>query len=171
MKTFHKALGLSLAMALVTGCASTSDQSSTAESEAARMEAERAAAAAEAARQAEAEAAKQEALASLQGVIYFDFDKATLSPATRAALDAYAAYLNSNGGELRIEGHTDERGTREYNMALGERRANAVANYLMVNGVSNSALETVSYGEERPAVNAHNESAWQQNRRAELKLN
>ena len=77
--------------------------------------------------------------------------------------------LKNSTAKIRLEGHADERGTREYNMALGERRANAVANYLIINGVARYRIETVSYGEEQPVVNASNESAWNQNRRVELK--
>ncbi len=107
--------------------------------------------------------------AGLESVFYFDFDESTLTPDTRAALDAYAAVLRSSPRNIRLEGHADERGTREYNIALGERRAKSVADYLIASGVSASRIETISYGEERPAVNASNESAWAMNRRVELK--
>lgn len=107
--------------------------------------------------------------AGLESVFYFDFDESTLTASTRAALDAYAAVLRSSPRNIRLEGHADERGTREYNIALGERRAKAVADYLIASGVSASRIETISYGEERPAVNASNARAWAQNRRVELK--
>lgn len=113
---------------------------------------------------------KLQAAADAAGnVFYFDFDQATLRPETRAALDAHIAVLKNNNAKVRLEGHADERGTREYNMALGERRANAVANYMIINGIARYRIETVSYGEERPAVNASNEAAWAKNRRVELK--
>ena len=83
-------------------------------------------------------------------------------------LDAHASRLASSGKRVVIEGHCDERGTREYNLALGERRANTVRRYLMSRGVSSSQIEVVSYGEERPADYGHNESAWSRNRRAFL---
>ena len=105
----------------------------------------------------------------LETVFYFDFDKATLRPEVRAALQGHAANLRSNPKHIRLEGHTDERGTREYNMALGERRANAVRDFLVLNGVDPSLIEVVSYGEERPAAIGSDESSWALNRRVELK--
>lgn len=105
----------------------------------------------------------------LETVFYFDFDESTLSSATRAALDAQAAYLRGTNASVRLEGHADERGTREYNLALGERRAKAVADYLAIQGVSRSRLEVVSYGEERPVALGSDESSWAANRRVELK--
>lgn len=110
-------------------------------------------------------------LAGLTRVYYFDFDKADLRPDSQAALDRAIAVLKNGSQRIRLEGNGDERGTREYNMALGERRANSVANYMVVNGVSRDRLETVSYGEEKPAAAGHDESAWSQNRRVELQLN
>jgi peptidoglycan-associated lipoprotein len=100
-------------------------------------------------------------------VFYFDFDSATLREDSRALLNAHAAALVAKPQAVRLEGHADERGTREYNIALGERRAQAVRAYLLSQGV-NSAIEVVSYGEEKPAVDASNEYAWQQNRRVEI---
>lgn len=101
-------------------------------------------------------------------VFYFDFDQSSLSASTRADLDAVASFLKKSGAKVRLEGHADERGTREYNLALGERRAQAVANYLAVQGVSKSQLEIISYGEEKPAVLGSSESSWAKNRRVEL---
>ena len=109
------------------------------------------------------------ARSGLQYVFYFDFDQSALSPETRAALDAQASVLRSSGGPVRLEGHADERGTREYNLALAERRAKAIANYLVLQGVDRGRIETVSYGEERPAVLGQDETAWARNRRVELK--
>jgi peptidoglycan-associated lipoprotein len=80
----------------------------------------------------------------------------------------YFAAISDTSGKVTIEGHTDERGSAEYNLALGERRANAVKRYLVDLGVSSSKLRTVSFGEERPAVQGHDESAWRYNRRAEF---
>ena len=110
-------------------------------------------------------------LAGLTRVYYFDFDKADLRADSQAALDRSVALLKNGSQRIRLEGSTDERGTREYNMALGERRANSVANYLVVNGVSRDRIETISYGEEKPAAPGHDEGAWSQNRRVELILN
>ncbi len=102
-------------------------------------------------------------------VIYFDFDSSEIRPEFLPTLRAHADYLvNNPSARLVIEGHCDERGSREYNIALGERRANAVKRFLEAEGVSPLQLETISYGEERPAVPGHNEEAWARNRRAEL---
>lgn len=102
--------------------------------------------------------------------VYFDFDKANIRPDAYATLKAHAVYLSVNAGaRLRLDGHADERGTREYNLALGERRAKAAASYLAANGASRSQLEVISYGEERPAAMGSNESSWAKNRRVELK--
>ncbi len=101
--------------------------------------------------------------------IYFDFDRSEILDDYQDILKAHAGYLISNpSASLMIEGHADERGTREYNMALGERRAYSVFQFLTLQGVSKSQLSTVSFGEERPDVEGHDESAWKYNRRAVL---
>ena len=103
-----------------------------------------------------------------QTVFYFDFDIAEFKPADRATLTFHARDLAANSSKrIRLEGH-DERGTREYNLALGERRANSVLNYLIVNGASRSQIEVVSYGEERPAQAGQSENAYGRNRRVEI---
>lgn len=103
--------------------------------------------------------------------IYFDFDKSELKPESRAILVKKADWLREHPEySVRIEGHCDERGTNEYNLALGERRANAAWKFLNALGVSGSTLSTISYGEERPAALGHYEGAWSQNRRDEFKL-
>jgi len=103
--------------------------------------------------------------------IYFDFDKSDLKPEARATLRKKADWLNENPGfYMWIEGHCDERGTSEYNLALGERRAHAAKEFLKALGVSEGRLRTISYGEERPADPGHNEEAWAKNRRDEFKL-
>lgn len=102
-------------------------------------------------------------------VFYFDFDQATLRAEARAALTLHAERLRARPVSIRLEGHADERGTREYNMALGERRANAVREFLAVQGVDGSLVEVISYGEESPAVMESNEGSWALNRRVELK--
>lgn len=102
-------------------------------------------------------------------IFYFDFDVAEFRPADRETLTFHARDLaGSPNKRVRLEGHADERGTREYNLALGERRANGIANFLIVNGASRSQIETVSYGEERPAQNGTTEAAYQANRRVEI---
>ena len=103
--------------------------------------------------------------------VYFGFDQSTLASDAQSILDANIAKLKSGSQQIRLEGHADERGTREYNLALGERRANAVAQYLVANGISKSRIETISYGKERPADPGHDESAWAKNRRVELVFN
>lgn len=105
----------------------------------------------------------------IRKVVYFDFDQSVIKPEDKVTLDAHAGYLINNASAvIRLAGHADERGTREYNVALGERRANAVKRYLTLKGVSSSQLSTVSYGEERPAKRGHDESSWSMNRRVEL---
>ena len=102
-----------------------------------------------------------------QNVIYFDTDRYNIDSADMAALQTQAQYLMQYTNLVAtIEGHCDERGTREYNLALGERRANAAKNYLVSLGVPADRLRTVSYGKERPVALGSNESAWAQNRRA-----
>ena len=102
-------------------------------------------------------------------VFYFDFDRSDLRPEARAALVHHANFLKANPSQrYRLEGHADERGTREYNLALGERRAQAVERYLQVQGVSSNQLETISYGEENPVDPGTTEAAYQRNRRVEI---
>ncbi len=104
-----------------------------------------------------------------QRIIYFDFDSSTVREDALPVIKAHADYLASNSGVgITIEGHCDERGTREYNIALGERRADAVRRLLIANGVASNQIRTISYGEERPSMLGHNESAWSANRRAEF---
>jgi peptidoglycan-associated lipoprotein len=103
--------------------------------------------------------------------IYFDFDKADLKPEAKAVLKKKAQWLLDNAQfSVRIEGHCDERGTNEYNLALGERRANTAKAYMIALGVSEKRLSSVTYGEERPADQGHNEKAWAKNRRDEFSL-
>lgn len=98
--------------------------------------------------------------------VLFATDSSDLSPSGRSVLEHQAAWLQQyQNVNILVEGHADERGTREYNLALGERRANAVKNYLLSLGVSAARVNTVSYGKERPAVGGSDESAWSQNRR------
>ena len=101
--------------------------------------------------------------------VYFGFDKYNVEGEYAQILDAHAAYLNATPAtNVRIEGNTDERGTPEYNMALGERRAHAVQSFLTAKGVQAGQISTVSYGEEKPAVLGHDEAAYAKNRRAVL---
>ena len=101
--------------------------------------------------------------------IYFEFDSATLSDETLSILEAHGAFIAENGEvDVRLEGHADERGSREYNIALGDRRAQSVRRVLLLQGASTDQIDTVSYGEEQPAVLGHTEAAWDRNRRVEL---
>ena len=106
--------------------------------------------------------------AEMLTVYYFDFDQSSLNAETREALDIVAAALKNSNADVRLEGHADERGTREYNMALGERRANAIKSYLTVQGVPDSRIEVVSYGEEKPVMTGSDEASLSKNRRVEL---
>ncbi len=108
-------------------------------------------------------------LAGAETVFYFDFDKSLLKPESRAALTVHARALRKNPRHIRLEGHADERGTREYNLALGERRANSVKEFLVLQGVNASYLEVISYGEERPARLGSDAESMALNRRVELK--
>ncbi len=104
-----------------------------------------------------------------QRVIYFDFDNAEIRPEYRDIVAAHAHHLARNTSlKVRLEGHADERGSREYNIGLGERRAQSVRRALMLQGTGDGQLVTVSYGEERPVVPGSDESAWAKNRRVEL---
>jgi peptidoglycan-associated lipoprotein len=98
--------------------------------------------------------------------VYFDFDRSEIRDDARATLQTNAQSIGSASGTVTIEGHCDERGSEEYNLALGERRANSVRKYLVNLGVADSRLRTISYGEAKPAVQGHDESAWRWNRRA-----
>ena len=113
----------------------------------------------------EAEAA---AAAAMMTVYYFEFDQAGLSDDARANLAIVAPALAKSGESIRIEGHADELGTREYNLALGERRANAISSYLQVQGVNAAQLEMISYGEEKPVATGSGDADRAQNRRVEL---
>ncbi len=106
---------------------------------------------------------------ALSTVFYFDYDRSTLTYETRQALDQHAENLKNSARIIRLEGHADDRGTREYNLALGERRAKSVSDYLVLQGVSRSQIETISYGEEKPVAFGQNEQAYSLNRRVELK--
>ena len=102
-------------------------------------------------------------------VVYFDYDTADILPEFNALLAAHGQFLAQNPNtQLRLEGHADERGSREYNIGLGERRAQAVRRVLMLQGAGGTQLTTVSYGEERPAQTGSDDEAWRLNRRVEL---
>jgi len=107
--------------------------------------------------------------AGIATIIYFDFDRSDIRPEFANLIAAQGRHLSGNGSiRVRLEGHTDERGSREYNVALGERRSQAVRRALMLQGAGDAQLTTVSYGEERPAAEGSDESAYEKNRRVEI---
>jgi peptidoglycan-associated lipoprotein len=113
-----------------------------------------------------------EMLAKVGSTVYFGYDESTLSAEAQATLDRQAAFLKANPTiRIVIEGHCDERGTREYNLALGDRRASAARDYLVAKGVNASRLTTISYGKERPAVGGSNDTSYALNRRSMSKIN
>ncbi len=145
-------------------------QDSIAAAERARAEAE-ARARAEAEARAAAERARAALRAELALMINFEFDKSAVMPGDMANLDRKAAILNANAGlRIRVAGHADERGSDEYNFALGNRRAEAAKRYLANKGIDGSRIEVVSFGEERPVDPASTEAAWAKNRRAEFEI-
>ena len=139
-----------------------------AEDEAARREAEEMRRAREARQRQQAASMSEEArrAAFEDEHILFDFDKYVLTPQAMMILDDKAAYLREHSGvRVLVEGHADERGSNEYNLALGDRRANSAKNYLVKSGVAASRITTISYGEEQPLCRQQNESCWSRNRR------
>jgi peptidoglycan-associated lipoprotein len=171
---FFKTTILALSIMGLAACSSTGDEeamASTADTSgidattaaAQRAEAERLA------REREAQQ-RMEAAALATTVFYFDFDVSEFMASDRDVLAIHGRNLAANSSRrVRLEGHADERGTREYNLALGERRANSIRDYLVVNGASLSQIETVSYGEERPADTGQTEASYRLNRRVEIK--
>lgn len=119
--------------------------------------------------QADALAGNTAGPANVARVIYFDYDSNEIKPQFQSLIEQHARFLRSNTGRrIVIEGHTDDRGGREYNLALGQRRAEAVRRSLGLLGVPDAQVEAVSFGKEKPAVQGADESAWAQNRRAEI---
>ncbi len=103
-------------------------------------------------------------------VIYFMYDSAEIKPEYQSVVAAHARYLAANSSiQVTLEGHADERGSREYNIALGEQRAKSIARMLVIQGVRDGQIRTMSYGEEKPASGGHDDRAWQLNRRVEIK--
>jgi peptidoglycan-associated lipoprotein len=131
----------------------------------AREEAERRAAADRAARERDA------LTADIAAMVHFDFDRSDIRSDDMANLDRKAAILNANSGlRLRISGHADDRGSDEYNLALGNRRAAAAKRYLVSRGIADARIDIVSFGEERPLAQGADETSWQQNRRGEFEV-
>ena len=104
-----------------------------------------------------------------QSIVYFDFDSSEIKPESKSVVAGWAKYLTANPtAKVQLQGNTDERGTREYNIALGERRSQAVSSALQGAGVSANQLSLTSFGEERPVALGHDEASWSQNRRVEI---
>jgi peptidoglycan-associated lipoprotein len=154
-------LGVIAAVALVAACASDPEMTSDTSGDGGASET-----AASAAPAGIAPGSEADLVVNVGARVYFDFDRFDLDDVSRATLERQAAWLAANQGvRVTVEGHCDERGTREYNLALGERRANAAKDYLVALGVSPDRVRTVSYGDERPVAMGSNETAWGQNRR------
>jgi peptidoglycan-associated lipoprotein len=169
-----KVLGLTLGAVLMTACASNSDLAEGDELQPldAATEVETNGVKAQPVAGEQMDAAANEAQAALMEatVFYFDFDNTTIKADSKNALIAHSQYLAANSSaRVVLEGHADERGTVEYNLALAERRALSVSRFLQANGAASSQIETVSFGEERPALMGHNDDSWSQNRRVEIK--
>ena len=144
-----------------------------AEDEAARRQAEEMRRAREARQSEQAASMSEEArrAAFEDENIHFDFDKYVLTPQAMMILDDKAAYLREHSGvRVLVEGHCDDRGSNEYNLALGDRRANSAKNYLVKSGVAASRITTISYGEEQPLCRQQNESCWSRNRRGQFSV-
>lgn len=166
IKALKQGLGLTCIMAFLAGCASTSNETGVSD---ASTDTAGSTGVVDQPQVQPQDTVQPDETVALETVFYFDFDQSILTPSVRAALTAHAERLKSSPRSIRLEGHADERGTREYNMALGERRANAVRDFLMLHGVRSSLIETVSYGEEYPLAQGSSESSWAKNRRVELK--
>lgn len=171
-KTF-KAIAIALPIIALSACSSNSDieEQSTVDTNAQEVAATENVQVTAAQKAAAIEEQKRQELEALRAehIVYFDFDTSTVNSEFAAILDAHAKFLNENASvNVLVEGHADERGTPEYNIALGERRAKAVVTYLENMGVSSSQLTVVSYGEEKPMVKDRSEDAFAKNRRAVL---
>ena len=164
-----KYISLVFLMSLLSACATTDQQDASATDNAATGSSSETAAVSSGVNTASAVEVAVESAVQLENVFYFDYDQATLGSDVRASLDAQAAVLRYNSTAIVLEGHADERGSREYNLALGERRAKAVADYLAIQGISRARIEVVSYGEERPVALRSNSADYALNRRVELK--
>jgi peptidoglycan-associated lipoprotein len=157
-----QALSLFTALLLVAGCAAQKQEAAKTDASANQQQAK-----AEPAKAGPVPGSQEDLVINVGDRVFFDYDRSDIKADSEDTLKRQAAWLQTNGKvALAIEGHADERGTREYNLALGERRATAAKNYLVSLGTDAARLETVSYGKERPAVLGSNEAVWAQNRRA-----
>ncbi len=153
-KAIKQGLTLAVVMAFLVGCSSSDKKKAPAATQAVA---------------APVTAAPAVEATQVANVILFDYDKYDLTPEARSILLAHAEKLKGSSVAVRLEGHADERGSREYNIALGEKRAKAARDFLVLQGVKSASLEVVSYGEERPVATSHDETSYSQNRRVEIK--
>lgn len=161
-----KFLSVLAAVALLAACETAPESSGNAQSSGASSTTSSASSAPAAAIQI-AGGSQEDLVVNVGDRVFFAFDSSDLSAEARASLEKQAAWMKKFGGvRIVLEGHCDERGTREYNLALGERRANAAKDYLVALGINPARVKTISFGKERPAALGHNETAWAQNRRA-----
>ena len=164
-----KYISLLFLMSLLSACATTDQQDASAtDNAAATASSSTSTAVSSGVDSASAVEISVEPVVQLENVFYFDYDQASLGSDVRASLDAQAAALRNSNVAIVLEGHADERGSREYNLALGERRAKAVADYLAIQGISRARI-VVSFGEERPVGLRSNSEDYALNRRVELK--
>jgi peptidoglycan-associated lipoprotein len=163
MTMFQKLIGVFFALVLIAGCSSSKEkgnESAVSEGNSTSISMPTAGV---------NEASELRAMVERLGnVVYFGFDQSNITPESEEVLNAHSKLLKSTGASVVLEGNTDDRGTREYNMALGERRGKSVADYMVMQGVAPSQLEVVSFGKERPAVQGNDEAAWAKNRRVEI---
>ncbi len=156
--TTTKFIGALAAVALLAACESSGDQTAAATGQGA---------AGTLAGTGPRPGSQEDLVANVGDRVFFDFDRSAIRADQRPVLDRQAAWLQQHQQvAAQVEGHTDERGTREYNLALGQRRANAARDVLVANGVAGARISTISYGKERPAALGSDETAWAQNRRA-----
>ncbi|WP_193165026.1 OmpA family protein [Microbulbifer hainanensis] len=153
LKSVKAGLGLACVLAVLGGCSSTDTDDSAQTQQMTQTQ------------EPVVDTTTTEQAVPLDNVVYFDFDQSLLKPSTRELLIQHADRMRGTSAHVRLEGHADELGTREYNLALGERRANAVRDFLVLQGVDPANLEVISYGEERPAVEGSSEAARAKNRR------
>ena len=169
---FQRILAIVAATFLLAACETASQVSGDSASTSASNTASNTASSSSASSSASAVKSSAEKLAQVGDTVNFDFDSAELTVSARSTLNRQSAFLSVNPDlMIVIEGHADERGTREYNLALGERRATAVRDYLVAKGINSARVRTVSYGKERPAVSGSDEASWAKNRRASTVLN
>jgi len=169
----YKIMGIFAVVALLSACATASEETSSAEGSGTQASPASQSSSPSVAAVTEQKLSLQDELVVKVGDrVFFSFDQYNLDDAARSTLGKQAAWLAANPSvAITIEGHADERGTREYNLALGDRRANATKDYLVALGVNPGRIKTISYGKERPVALGSNEAAWAQNRRAVTVVN